>query len=61
MKPFDVSHIASKRSAVRAEEMCKELKSVIYNYENEMSLALALGVLDIVKKELIDEHIQGEE
>lgn len=55
MKPFDVSHIASKRAAHKAAEMCEEIKTVIYSYSEEMPLALALGVIDIVKLEIIDE------
>lgn len=55
MKPFDVAHLASKRSCHKAAEMCEEIKKVIYSYSGEMPLALALGVLEIVKKELVDE------
>lgn len=56
MKAFDVSHLASKRACHRAEEMCNEIKDVIHRYDEEMPLALALGVLDIVKKEIMDEN-----
>lgn len=55
---FDVSHLASKRSSMKAAELCEEIKTVIYKYEGEMPLALTLGVLEIVKKELIDEHTE---
>lgn len=56
MKPFDVSHLASKRSCYKAAEMCEEIKQVIYSYSEEMPLALALGVLCIVKKEIMQDH-----
>ena len=56
MKPFDVSHLASKRSCHKAAEMCEEIKQVIYSYSEEMPLALALGVLTIVKKEIMQDH-----
>ena len=55
MKPFDVSHLASKRACHRAAEMCEEIKQVIHKYDEEMPLALALGVLVIVKDELLRE------
>lgn len=56
MKAFDVSHLASKRSCLKAEEMCEEIKKVIYNYSEEMPLALAVGVLHIVEREILDDH-----
>lgn len=56
MKPFDVSHLASKRACNKAAEMCEEIKEVIHKYDDEMPLALALGVLTIVKKEIMQEH-----
>jgi hypothetical protein len=59
MKPFDVAHLASKRSCYKASEMCEAIKEVIYSYSEEMPLALAIGVLEIVKIELIDEGDEG--
>lgn len=58
MKAFDVAHLGSKRACYKAAEMCEEIKNVIGQYEGEMPLALAIGVLEIVKKEIIDEHEQ---
>jgi len=55
MKPFDVAHLASKRSCYKAAEMCEEIKTVIYSYSEEMPLALAIGVLKIVEKEILDD------
>jgi hypothetical protein len=55
MNPFDVSHLASKRAAHKAAEMCEEIKTVIYSYSEEMPLALAIGVLKIVEKEILDD------
>lgn len=56
MKPFDVSHLASKRACIKAEEMFNRIMEVIHDYDGEMPLALALGVLDIVKTELQKDH-----
>lgn len=55
MKAFDVSHLASKRACLKAEEMCNRIKVVIHEYDEEMPLALALGVLEIVKKEIVED------
>ena len=55
MKAFDVSHLASKRACLKAEEMCNRIKGVIHEYDEEMPLALALGVLEIVKKEIVED------
>lgn len=55
MKAFDVSHLTSKRACLKAEEMCNRIKDVIHEYDEEMPLALAIGVLDIVKKEIMEE------
>lgn len=44
-----------------AEGMAQEIKDVIYKYHESMPLATALGVLEIVKAELIQEHQQGDE
>jgi len=56
MKAFDVSHLASKRSCQKAAEMCERIKEVIHDYDEEMPVALAMGVLEIVKREIMDEH-----
>lgn len=40
-----------------ANSMCEEIKDVIYSYSGKVPLATALGVLEIVKKELIDDHL----
>ncbi|MBL4664281.1 MAG: hypothetical protein JKY22_12190 [Flavobacteriaceae bacterium] len=55
MRPFDVSHLASKRICKQAEQLCNELKEAIHKYDNEMPIALVLGVLDIVKKEIVED------
>jgi len=38
-----------------AEEMAERVKEVIYDYAGRVPLALAVGVLDIVRVELIKE------
>ncbi len=46
--------VASKPHAQLAGEMADEIKAVIYAYENRIPLALAIGVLRIVEKEILD-------
>jgi len=38
------------------QELCDQLKEVIHTYDGRTSLAEVLGVLEIVKHELIAEH-----
>ena len=38
------------------QELCDQLKEVIHAYDGRTSLAEVLGVLEIVKHELIAEH-----
>ena len=38
------------------QELCDQLKEVIHTYEGRTSLAEVLGVLEIIKHELIAEH-----
>jgi hypothetical protein len=45
---------ASKPHAQIAGEMADEIKAVVYKYENKVPLALAIGVLRIVEKEILD-------
>ena len=45
---------ASKPNAVLAGEMADEIKAIIYAYEQRIPLALAIGVLRIVEKEILD-------
>lgn len=44
-----------------AEGMAKELKDVVYKYQETMPLATAIGVLEIVKVELMQEHAEDED
>lgn len=39
-----------------AEGLAKEIKEVVYRYHETMPLATAIGVLEIVKAELIQDH-----
>ena len=52
------AHLASKQAAVKAAKMAEEIKECIYKYADEMPLALAIGFLDIVKKEIMEDHEQ---
>lgn len=44
-----------------ADGMVQELLEVIYKYEDAMILPTVLGILDIVKVQLIQEHLEDEE
>lgn len=44
-----------------AEGMAEEIKGVVYKYQESMPLATAIGVLEIVKVELIQEHAEDED
>jgi hypothetical protein len=45
----------SQSQTQMASELAEEIKRVIYQYEQKMPLALALGVLRIVESELLDD------
>jgi hypothetical protein len=44
-----------------ADGMVQELLEVIYKYEDAMILPTVLGILDIVKVQLVQEHLEDEE
>ena len=44
-----------------ADGLLGELLQVIYKYEDAMILPTVLGILDIVKVQLIEEHMMGDE
>jgi len=44
-----------------ADGMIGELLAVIYKYEDAMILPTVLGILDIVKVQLIQEHMEDDE
>ena len=46
---------ASKTNSYIAAEMADKIKAVIHEYDNQIPLALALGVMRIVEVELIDD------
>lgn len=43
------------------EGMAEEIKAVVYKYHESMPLASAIGVLEIVKVELMQEHADKED
>lgn len=47
--------VASKPHAAIAGELANAIKTEVYRYADRIPLALAVGVLAIVQKELIDE------
>jgi len=44
-----------------ADGMVQELLEVIYKYEDALILPTVLGILDIVKVQLVQEHLEDEE
>lgn len=50
---------ASKSHSVIAGEMADDIKKVIYEYSDKIPLALAIGVLRIVEREIIDNAAQS--
>lgn len=38
-----------------AEEMCNKIKEVVYTYSDRVPLALAVGVIEIAKMEIMEE------
>ena len=47
--------VSSKPHAEIAGALADEIKTAIYKYEGQIPLALAIGVLRIVEKELLDD------
>lgn len=39
-----------------ADRMCEEVKAVIYGFSDRVPLALAVGVLEIAKREIMDNN-----
>lgn len=54
MSDIKVIDFKGKRTVDTAEEMRDKIKDIIYEYEGE-SLAVAVGVLEIVKTEILEE------
>lgn len=52
---------ANKKNCLIAAEMANEIKGVMHKYDEQIPLVLALGVLRIVERELIDSAIMREE
>jgi hypothetical protein len=44
-----------------ADGMLSELLEVIYKYEDSMILPTVLGILDIVKYQLIQDHLEEDD
>jgi hypothetical protein len=47
--------VASKSHCQIAGELAQQIKGLLYTYSDRIPLALAVGVLQIVEKELLDE------
>lgn len=55
-QPIKFIATASKPHAVIAAEMCEEIKAVVYSYADKVPAALAIGVLEIAKQEILEEQ-----
>lgn len=55
MTPDELMAFASKTNAHSAAEMAGKIKAVVHEYDGKMPLALAVGVLNIVARELLDD------
>ena len=53
-KPSPFTVVQSKQQTVLAGEMSEKIKEIIYSYEAQVPLALAIGVLRIVEKEIME-------
>ena len=49
-------HTASKTQSALAAKLAGEIKDLIHTYDDQIPLALAIGVIRIVERELIDDH-----
>lgn len=55
MEPRKFTSTSSKSHREIAGELAEQIKALIYQYSDQIPLALAVGVLRIVEKELLDE------
>jgi len=53
--------IESLRPYPKESELAKRLNSIIYEYSGELSIVSVVGVLDMLKFELINDSFEGEE
>lgn len=49
-------HLANKSHCKIAGEMSQKIKDIILFYGDQIPLALAVGVLEVVKKEIIEDN-----
>ena len=45
-----------KRDIDVADEMCRAIKAAVYQFKDRVPLATAIGVLEIAKREILEEH-----
>lgn len=51
--------LGSKSQCLIAEKMAKDIKDFIFDYSDQIPLALAIGVLRIVEKEILEANNEG--
>mgnify|MGYP000380334637 CR=1 FL=1 len=45
-----------QRNEDSADELCKAVKSAVYHFSDRIPLALAIGVLEIAKQEIMEDQ-----
>jgi hypothetical protein len=53
---FEVIKNTGKTQRELASEMCDRIKSIVYEYSDLVPVALAVGVLEIAKVEILDDQ-----
>ena len=54
--PVKFMAIASKSNAAILAEIADDIKEAVYKHSDKIPLALAIGAIEIVKKEILDEQ-----
>lgn len=53
---FEVIKNTGKTQRELASEMCDRIKAIVYEYSDQVPVALAIGVLEIAKFEIVEEQ-----
>jgi len=57
IRPSAFTEMAAEREAHEAASIVAELKALIYKRDGAVSLALVIGVLTLVKEDILKEHL----
>lgn len=58
IRQFRVVPGGTKSQAVLTDELCQKIKDLVYNHADQMSVALAIGILHVAAKEILDEQYE---